>query len=307
MPAHEEQTLTATAGSANAFRKNDTDQPRASQSSNTKIRQNVNRGASSLSSNGTNRHQQHQDHNDGNNAPNFQMQSYNNTNAAHSNAISTGSKQPTPLFERLVTEEVQEIKAYARIIESQQRRLVELERVHVDLEARLEVESNSRKQLETTLEAREREWANKFEELSKDRDQWKGVVQVEQTKNSRLIDQVVRKDQDIHRMLQRKVSQTIRGRGVDIHGVCIVLHVSLHVCFHIQYDHEPIRGSTRNGRQQQSATRDRGERTVTSASRSPEARVRLHKSPHEILAASGSAEKVRLRNVKSLLNDFFGM
>jgi hypothetical protein len=232
MPAHEEQTLTATAGSANAFRKNDTDQPRASQSSNTKIRQNVNRGASSLSSNGTNRHQQHQDHNDGNNAPNFQMQSYNNTNAAHSNAISTGSKQPTPLFERLVTEEVQEIKAYARIIESQQRRLVELERVHVDLEARLEVESNRRKQLETTLEAREREWANKFEELSKDRDQWKGVVQVEQTKNSRLIDQVVRKDQDIHRMLQRKVSQTIRGRGVDIHGVCIVLHVSPHVCFH---------------------------------------------------------------------------
>lgn len=129
----------------------------------------------------------------------------------HRPQMSASSAQPTPLFERLVTEEVQEIKAYARIIESQQRRLVELERVHGDLEARLELESNRRKQLESTLEAREREWANKFQELSKDRDNWKGVVQMEQTKNARLIDQVVRKDQDIHRMLQRKVQIIITG------------------------------------------------------------------------------------------------
>jgi hypothetical protein len=113
--------------------------------------------------------------------------------------------QPTPLFERLVTEEVQELKAYARIIENQNRRLAELERVHGDLEARLELESRGRVQLETTLEEREREWAIKFKQLEADRDHWKGVVKVEQTKNARLIDQVVRKDQDIHRMLQRKV------------------------------------------------------------------------------------------------------
>ena len=31
------------------------------------------------------------------------------------------------------------------------------------------------------------------------------------------------------------------------------------------------------------------------------------KSPHEILAASGSMEAVRTRNVKNLLTDFFGM
>jgi hypothetical protein len=113
--------------------------------------------------------------------------------------------QPTPLFERLVTEEVQELKAYARIIENQNRRLAELERVHGDLEARLELESIGRVQLETTLEERERDWGIKFKELEADRDHWKGVVKVEQTKNARLIDQVVRKDQDIHRMLQRKV------------------------------------------------------------------------------------------------------
>ena len=179
--------------------------PRQSQTSNAKIRQNVNRGGSSFSSNGGNRNQHH-DHDDNDNAQNYKMQNYHNLAAANNhNTTNTSPNQPTPLFERLVTEEVQEIKAYARIIESQQRRLLELERIHGDLEARLEGESNRRKQLETTLEAREREWANRFDELSKDRDHWKGVVQVEQTKNARLIDQVVRKDQDIHRMLQRKV------------------------------------------------------------------------------------------------------
>ena len=46
----------------------------------------------------------------------------------------------------------------------------------------------------------------KYHDLEKDRDQWKNVVSQEQAKNARLFDQVVRKDQDIHRMLQRKVS-----------------------------------------------------------------------------------------------------
>jgi hypothetical protein len=31
------------------------------------------------------------------------------------------------------------------------------------------------------------------------------------------------------------------------------------------------------------------------------------KSPHEILAASGSMEAVRIRNVQNMLNDFFGL
>jgi hypothetical protein len=31
------------------------------------------------------------------------------------------------------------------------------------------------------------------------------------------------------------------------------------------------------------------------------------RSPHDVLKASGSAEKVRLRNMEGLLQDFFGM
>jgi hypothetical protein len=142
----------------------------------------------------------------------------NRTGATNGHHMNDGGRmpQPTPLFERLVTEEVQELKAYARIIENQNRRLAELERVHGDLENRLESESRGRVQLETTLEEREREWALKFKELEADRDHWKDVVRVEQTKNGRLIDQVVRKDQDIHRMLQRKVRHASRSRQVKL-------------------------------------------------------------------------------------------
>jgi hypothetical protein len=109
----------------------------------------------------------------------------------------------------LVTEEVQELRAYVRIVENQNRRLMELERVHGDLEVRLEIESKARQQLEATLEAREREWAERLEHVEQDRDNWKALVEAEKIKNSKLIDQVYRKDQDIHRMLQRKVRRCI--------------------------------------------------------------------------------------------------
>ena len=109
-----------------------------------------------------------------------------------------------------MTEEVQELKSYARIIENQNRRLAELERVHGDLEGRLEKESRSRENLEATLEAREREWADRFRDLEQDRDHWKQAVHLEETKNKKLLDQVNRKDQDIHRMLKKKVRPLMR-------------------------------------------------------------------------------------------------
>ena len=129
--------------------------------------------------------------------------------SVNDSSVSSSNIHPTPLFQRLVSEEVQELKAYARIIENQNRRLSELERVHGDLEVRLEGESSRRMELERTLEERERSWAEQIAELEKERDQWREFVNVERSKNTRLMDQVVRKDQDIHRMLQRKVSYPI--------------------------------------------------------------------------------------------------
>ena len=36
-------------------------------------------------------------------------------------------------------------------------------------------------------------------------------------------------------------------------------------------------------------------------------REQQFRSPHEILAASGSMESVRIRNVQNMLKDFFGL
>jgi hypothetical protein len=119
----------------------------------------------------------------------------------------------TPLFERLVTEEVQEIKSYIRIIESQNRKIAEMEQVHWDLEHRLQLETQEKQQLETLLEIREREWSHRLLELRKERDEWKQAVKEEQTKNATLIEHLRRKDLDIHRMLQRKVRDVSCNTG----------------------------------------------------------------------------------------------
>mmetsp|Transcript_3314 Transcript_3314/g.7866 ORF Transcript_3314/g.7866 Transcript_3314/m.7866 type:complete len:289 (-) Transcript_3314:267-1133(-) len=203
---------------------------------------------------------------------------YNQSNTA----TSAPSQQPTPLFQRLVTEEVQELKAYARIIENQNRRLVELERIHGDLENRLELEARGRAQLETTLERRERSWTMKYHDLEKDRDQWKSVVSQEEAKNARLFDQVVRKDQDIHRMLQRKYdNQRETGPGQQIRNM--------------RHNERQSQGtSPRQAPHNQDPTHQRMGSD-------------LNKSPHEILATTGSMETVRIRNVTTLLNDFFAI
>mmetsp|Transcript_109723 Transcript_109723/g.215103 ORF Transcript_109723/g.215103 Transcript_109723/m.215103 type:complete len:229 (+) Transcript_109723:41-727(+) len=200
---------------------------------------------------------------------------------------------PTPLFERLVTEEVQELKSCLRMIDNQQRRLNELERVHGDLETRLEQESRGRAQLETTLEQREREWASKFKELELDRDHWKDIVKQEKAKNAKLIHQVVRKDQDIHRMLQRKYDR----KGDSPNG-----------------PHSSV--STRNVRQLSSErpagpgqlqVGSDGQSITNSNYRAGVGEQQQYKSPHEILAASGSMEAVRIRNVQNLLTEFFAL
>jgi len=112
---------------------------------------------------------------------------------------------PAPLFERLVTEEVAELKTYARIIETQNRRLADLELSHDDLERRLEIETQKRMSLEQDLDRQNRDWQQKYEILEKERDSWKTMVNAERAKNERLLDQVYRKDKEIHRFIQRKV------------------------------------------------------------------------------------------------------
>ena len=111
----------------------------------------------------------------------------------------------TPLFQRLVTEEVQELKAYTRIIEEQNRRVAELERRTADIDKRLQKKDKEKADLERTLEYRETEWRNKFERLEADRDHQKELVEQEKRMNTKLNYQVAQMEQEIHKFLTRKV------------------------------------------------------------------------------------------------------
>ena len=118
--------------------------------------------------------------------------------------------EPAPLlFERLATEEAQELRTYAHIIEQQNRRLAELERQHGELEAKVEQKAKDVVALEQTLERREVDWQAESNALKQERDRWRDSVQSEQVKNERLLDLVYRKDKEIQRMIQRKVCISI--------------------------------------------------------------------------------------------------
>ncbi|GMH79858.1 hypothetical protein TrLO_g2717, partial [Triparma laevis f. longispina] len=109
-----------------------------------------------------------------------------------------------PLFERLVSDDVQELKSYSRIITTQNERLATLERVNDDLERRLERMAKEKMRLEAECVATERHWAEKYAELENQNNQWKKNVETEQRKNGHLREQIYRKDKELHRILQRK-------------------------------------------------------------------------------------------------------
>lgn len=184
------------------------------------------------------------------------------------------SIQSTPVFARLVTDEVREIHAYTRMVENQSIELEKLRTYQKDLEKRLQDEARQYEELEATLEVRERDWMVRFETLESEIRRLNSVVNAEENKNKLLLDQIRKKDQDIQGMLKKK------------------------------YDNEVP--STRPARR---TTDPRPDRLIHAKPQS-EGKVSgsdLHRSPADYLKSLGSAEKVRERNTKHLLMDFFGL
>lgn len=114
--------------------------------------------------------------------------------------------QQAPFFERVgVRGDVKVVQNYSRIVKQQNARLRELEKFHKELEARLEAEATQKDLLEATLEQREREWELRLERTVAERDHFKQKMNEERAKNDSLLEQLSRKDQVIHGMMQRKV------------------------------------------------------------------------------------------------------
>ena len=194
---------------------------------------------------------------------------------------------PTSMHERIVTDEVLESKSYQRTIGNQHRRLVELETVHKDLERRLELEANERRQLETSFEARERVWKEKLIQIETQRNELIRLKNVEEAKNAWLAEQMARKDKDIQQMIQRKVS-LLQWTSSKLE------RVRSHTPFP-QYD--PDGGFSRPARSVRPAS------TLERVTSNEESLM----SPRLILEKEGSVEDARVRNAQGLLLDFFGL
>jgi hypothetical protein len=218
--------------------------------------------------------------------------------ALSSSPVPTNSNSHTPLYERLVTEEVKELKEYVRLIEQQSRRIADLEKIHLDLEKRLEVETSQRQRLEYTLQYRERYWKATTERLEGDRSKMENKVKEEKIKVERLLDMVNRLQNEIQSMIKNKFNPS---RPEGLHG---------------NVNSNSSGGGIKRVASGQSGNRSRSESGASGSraegqhqSNSGGGRVvtKRHIGPHELLACNGSAEAVRERNAFTSLLDFFGM
>lgn len=110
----------------------------------------------------------------------------------------------TPVYERLVSEEVKEIKEYVRLIEHQSRRLAELERVHDDLELRLEREHAARIRVERSYGKSEQRWKARCARLQSENAEGQSRLAEERSKVERLMEVVNGYKREIHALITTK-------------------------------------------------------------------------------------------------------
>jgi len=240
-----------------------------------------------------------------------------------------------------VSEEVKDLKEYIRITENLSRRVIELEKIHFDLEHRLEEEQIKVQNLEHTLRQREKSWKGQCDTLQKENTQSQKLVKEERLKVEKLLDMVNRLQNEIRNMIMNKFGHD-GGRGGGIGS----FHPNQNQ-YHMQGMGGLTSSSSYSGNIKRvtsgqaassssitgginrttstslannspgndggslgevgSATQGRNNRRDNSNDTSASARMGRHISPHELLAHNGSAEAVRERNAVGSLLDFFGM
>lgn len=125
----------------------------------------------------------------------------------------------TPIFDKLVTDEVRELQVYARMVENQNLEIERMRQYQNDLEKRLQDKSRDHELLETSFEERERNFKATLEDLHGEIKRLRNVVQGEENKNKLLLDQIRKKERDILGILEKKKVRTRKkcdSRGTRI-------------------------------------------------------------------------------------------
>lgn len=121
----------------------------------------------------------------------------------------------TPLFERQMgSDDFVELQQMRQVVENLQQRIVNLERINVDLEDRLEDQAKQSMLVEKECLLVEQRWQAKNQELLKEIENWKTAFQQEKVKGDRLRDQVHRSERDLYGILQKKY-ELMRGPGTN--------------------------------------------------------------------------------------------
>lgn len=115
---------------------------------------------------------------------------------------------PTPFFDRIVSEEVQELKEYSRIIKAQHAEISELKNSNCALESDLEIETMKRIGLETALEEQERLYKGERKDLISQRDELQRLLETEKNTNKKLWELIYQKEKEIQKAYQYRVSES---------------------------------------------------------------------------------------------------
>lgn len=118
---------------------------------------------------------------------------------------------PTPFFDRIVSEEVQELKEYSRIIKAQHAEINELKGSNRALEIDLEMESMKRIELESALEEQERLYRHERKELISQRDDLEELLEAEKNTNKKLWELVYQKEKEIQKAYQYRFEPNQQG------------------------------------------------------------------------------------------------
>lgn len=118
---------------------------------------------------------------------------------------------PTPFFDRIVSEEVQELKEYSLIIKAQHAEINELKGSNRALEIDLEMESMKRMELESALEQQERLYRHERKELISQRDDLEGLLEAEKNTNKKLWELVYQKEKEIQKAYQYRFEPNQQG------------------------------------------------------------------------------------------------
>jgi len=108
------------------------------------------------------------------------------------------------IFERIATHDLKEVHEYHGVIESQQKRIKNLEKINMDLEKRLEVQAKQHFQIEKDIAVIDQRWQEKCNALQQEVSDLEVLLKEEQAKSVSAIEKFSRTERELHRMMQRK-------------------------------------------------------------------------------------------------------